>query len=1086
MPRKLGRGDRDEMTRQTRAAGIRRVSAPMPAKLTPPRLRDVAARGRLFSLLDERRKHPLAWIAGPPGTGKTTLVASYLCARELPGIWYQVDAGDADPATLFYYLRQALPASRRVRLPLFTPEYLPDLPGFARRFFRELFARLPRPAALVLDNFHEAAAATSFRAVWGEAADQIPEGVNLLVIGRQDPPAEYARLHLSERLTALDAQDLRLTPEETRMIVALRAHLPEVAARALHERSTGWAAGLTLLLERARKSETGVPSDAAEPAAPQALFDYFATEIFAGAADDIRQLWLRTAYLPRFTAQTARVLSERENADRLLDALHRQGYFVDRRGVATPVYQYHALFQAFLRHRVERDYPALERRELVRASAKALDAQDDAEAAFGLFAEIADWEAAAGSILAHAAELFGQGRWQTLQGWIAALPAATVESAPWLLFWVGACQALTAPSAGRATLERAHDRFRAADDELGQALSACAILESHYLEWGDFAHHDRWIDALERVLARHPTFPSPGIELRLWSTLLLALAYLKPHHPLAPACAERVWRLCRLELPAGERLMAANWLLLYLVMMEDVERMRAAALEFASLTRATDIAPLQRVGWSWSHGLYLMCLADFGQCRQDLVEARSLAETAGLGYLVGVSSLLEVWVSLADGDLATASAQLDELAAEIDRARPNDVALYHFLLSWLALRQERPRTALEHARQSAQIIRQRPHAGPSVSSLGAYSHALAECGQTAQAVAVAREALSWVKAPSSSMLCFNALLFAADAMRQHGQREQSLTLLGEALATGRRGGFLNCMLWLPKMMARLCADALAAGIETEYVELLVRKRGLVAPSADVERWPWPVRVYTLGRFALVLDGQPPKTTGKPQHRPLELLKALVALGGREVHGEALIEALWPDAAGLGAQKTLQITVRRLRELLGSAEALRVQDGKLTLDAGRCWVDVWALERTLNRAKDALARGVWGDAGQQALAEAQRLYQGSFLAGEPDRPWLIGRRERLRERLLRALRTAGQQLERARRFAEAQTLYEQAVDVEPLAEEMYRRLMVCLSAQGRRAEAMEVYRRCRRHLSVVLGIAPAAATEALYRNLFIGK
>ena len=63
------------------------------------------------------------------------------------------------------------------------------------------------------------------------------------------------------------------------------------------------------------------------------------------------------------------------------------------------------------------------------------------------------------------------------------------------------------------------------------------------------------------------------------------------------------------------------------------------------------------------------------------------------------------------------------------------------------------------------------------------------------------------------------------------------------------------------------------------------------------------------------------------------------------------------------------------------------------------------------------------------------------------------------------------MDRADRFAEAQALYEQAVDVELLAEEMYRRLVLCLSAQGRRAEAMEPYRRCRRQLSAVLGIPP---------------
>jgi ATP/maltotriose-dependent transcriptional regulator MalT len=37
---------------------------------------------------------------GPPGAGKTTVVASWLEKRGIPGIWYQVDAGDADLATL--------------------------------------------------------------------------------------------------------------------------------------------------------------------------------------------------------------------------------------------------------------------------------------------------------------------------------------------------------------------------------------------------------------------------------------------------------------------------------------------------------------------------------------------------------------------------------------------------------------------------------------------------------------------------------------------------------------------------------------------------------------------------------------------------------------------------------------------------------------------------------------------------------------------------------------------------------------------------------------------------------------------------
>lgn len=83
------------------------------------------------------------------------LLASYVEARKLPAVWYHVDAGDGDPATFFYYLGLAaagLGGKKLPALPLFTDEYRRDLEGFARRWFREFFARMPAGSVLVLDN----------------------------------------------------------------------------------------------------------------------------------------------------------------------------------------------------------------------------------------------------------------------------------------------------------------------------------------------------------------------------------------------------------------------------------------------------------------------------------------------------------------------------------------------------------------------------------------------------------------------------------------------------------------------------------------------------------------------------------------------------------------------------------------------------------------------------------------------------------------------------------------------------------------------------------------------------------------------
>jgi ATP/maltotriose-dependent transcriptional regulator MalT len=69
------------------------------AKIARPTLPKVFPRERLFKLLDQSRERSVIWVTGPAGSGKTTLVASFLYSRKLPCLWYQVDAGDADPAT---------------------------------------------------------------------------------------------------------------------------------------------------------------------------------------------------------------------------------------------------------------------------------------------------------------------------------------------------------------------------------------------------------------------------------------------------------------------------------------------------------------------------------------------------------------------------------------------------------------------------------------------------------------------------------------------------------------------------------------------------------------------------------------------------------------------------------------------------------------------------------------------------------------------------------------------------------------------------------------------------------------------------
>ena len=156
-------------------------------------------------------------------------------------------------------------------------------------------------------------------------------------------------------------------------------------------------------------------------------------------------------------------------------------------------------------------------------------------------------------------------------------------------------------------------------------------------------------------------------------------------------------------------------------------------------------------------------------------------------------------------------------------------------------------------------------------------------------------------------------------------------------------------------------------------------------------------------------------------------------------------------------------------------------GGLSLDASTCWADLPALEARLADL-DPLAPDLDAEALSAAAEDALSLYRGEFLAGDEDLPDVLVARARIQARFTRQMAVLGARLEALGAHAQAVRVYERVIESQPLAEDIYRRLIGCLLALGQRAEAYEAFRRCRQQLSVVLGLRPAPETEALVAAL----
>lgn len=265
--------------------------------------------------------------------------------------------------------------------------------------------------------------------------------------------------------------------------------------------------------------------------------------------------------------------------------------------------------------------------------------------------------------------------------------------------------------------------------------------------------------------------------------------------------------------------------------------------------------------------------------------------------------------------------------------------------------------------------------------------------------------------------------------------------------------------WGPTVTAQLYARALNAGIESDFLFNAIRSGGLSAPDGDCELWPWPIKVYTLGRFTILRDEDPIRFSGKAQRKPVELLMALIALGGREVPTAELADALWPEAEGDAAYRALITNLQRLRQLLERPYAIVLSGTLVSINRELVWVDSWAFERLLNRSEQAQREGSH-ELAQELYEKAMRLYHSSFLE-QVGEPWARSRRERLRAKFRHRVLGHCQILEEQGRESDAISCLLQALDADDRAEAFYTHLALLYRRLERDPDARAVEERWNR-------------------------
>ncbi|MFD3444880.1 BTAD domain-containing putative transcriptional regulator [Microbacteriaceae bacterium 4G12] len=245
--------------------------------------------------------------------------------------------------------------------------------------------------------------------------------------------------------------------------------------------------------------------------------------------------------------------------------------------------------------------------------------------------------------------------------------------------------------------------------------------------------------------------------------------------------------------------------------------------------------------------------------------------------------------------------------------------------------------------------------------------------------------------------------------------------------------------------------------------------------------PEPLTVRILGplhvrRGTAVLDAT---QLGGP--KPRQILEILLLRVGTPVSKERLVELIWEGNAPTEAMSTLESYVSVLRRHLqpgcGKCGPLKTTNGGYFLDPALVDLDLNRFDSLLRSAADADPAEAF-----PLLMEALTLADAPLLGDELRPAWAEEERGRHAARVATARTMAAEAAIDLGRPTEAARLAELAVEADPLCENAWTALLLARQEEGRPAEGLREYERCREVLERELGCAPGPRLQGAHARL----
>ncbi|RFZ80692.1 hypothetical protein DS742_01580 [Lacrimispora amygdalina] len=363
-------------------------------KIPAPRKNYIVRHG-LFEQLSQCRDMSIIFLSGGAGTGKTTLLSSFIHEKELKNVcWLSLDYSNTNVYSFWLYFTASVSALLQDEGSLLNLMRTNPDTKYLENLLITLINRLwgDEEYYMVLDDVHcirDEALIRTFEFF----IESMPSNFHFFMLSREDPPVYLGPMAVSGRLLFIDGKQMQLTEEEGIAFLKETMKLggSDEELNQLNHFAEGWIGGLQLA---AAAKAAGKYSGQLLRAGGGIASQYLTREIIDALTEKEQDFLIKTGYLSYFDADICNKLFQgftKQEFDQMMERFMEKNLFLICLDEQNGIYRYHNILSEYLKQQFS-CLPEEQKAEYCKITAGAFEEKGDFEEALQEYCEAGNYK----------------------------------------------------------------------------------------------------------------------------------------------------------------------------------------------------------------------------------------------------------------------------------------------------------------------------------------------------------------------------------------------------------------------------------------------------------------------------------------------------------------------------------------------------------------------------------------------------------------------------------------------------------------------------------------------------------------------